>query len=208
MSRWVMATVVRPYRGVSAEERRSQRRGQLLQACLDTVAESGVAAVTAEAVCTRAGLSKRYFYESFSDRDAVLVAALDEFFTALRAALVERLAGCATMAGRVECVARVLVRLLASDRRMARLYVEAHGSTALAARRRELVDEFTPFLVSEVLDDDPSDPGAQAATVLMVAGTIEVLDRWLRGDLELSEEQVTSSLAALGTAIARTVTSG
>ncbi|MGV7904576.1 TetR family transcriptional regulator, partial [Mycobacterium kansasii] len=62
-----MDEVVRPWRGVSAEDRRSARRAQLLEACLDVVGDAGVEAVTADAVAQRAGLSKRYFYEAFAD---------------------------------------------------------------------------------------------------------------------------------------------
>ncbi|MDT7643129.1 MAG: hypothetical protein QOC75_129, partial [Pseudonocardiales bacterium] len=75
--------VVRPYRGVSADERRTERRQRLVTACLDLVGEGGVSTVTAQAVAERAGLTRRYFYESFADRDAVLVEALDGMFSTL-----------------------------------------------------------------------------------------------------------------------------
>src|SRR5258708_27803222 len=75
-----MTEVARRYRGVPADERRQQRRRLLLEACLDLVGRDGTPAVTAESVSAAAKLTKRYFYESFADRDAVLVAALDELF--------------------------------------------------------------------------------------------------------------------------------
>ena len=69
-----MAGVVRPYRGISADERRASRRARLLDAALEEVGERGMAGTTMTAVCARAGLTERYFYESFADRDEMLRA--------------------------------------------------------------------------------------------------------------------------------------
>ena len=85
--------VVRTYRGASAEERRADRRARLLAGCLDVVGEVGVVGVTVEAVCARAGLTKRYFYEAFGDRDAVLAAVADGVYADLHAATVAALRG-------------------------------------------------------------------------------------------------------------------
>lgn len=199
-----MTGVVRPYRGVAAAQRRDQRRRRLLDACLDLVGESGVEAVTAEAVAGRAELSKRYFYESFRDRDAVLAAALDLVLGPIGAELMRGLTEHGGTAERVEYTARLLVRTFTADRRAARLYMSAPGNNALAARRRQMIDEFTPALAREILAAEPGDPEAVATTMLMVAGTAEVLDRWLRGDLALDEEQFVGTLTRLGTRLAGT----
>jgi AcrR family transcriptional regulator len=58
--------------GTTLTERREARRTALLEAALDLIGEAGAAAVTMRAVCRRAGLTDRYFYESFSDRDDLL----------------------------------------------------------------------------------------------------------------------------------------
>jgi AcrR family transcriptional regulator len=82
---------VRPYRGVSAEDRRTERRARVKSACLDVVGEQGVTEVTVEAVSARAGLTKRYFYESFTDLDALLAEVIDDIFTELLAEILEAL---------------------------------------------------------------------------------------------------------------------
>jgi AcrR family transcriptional regulator len=74
---------------VSADERRAERRSNLKEACLDLIGEAGVVPITAEGVSGRAGLTKRYFYESFSDRDALLYEVMDEFFTDARTAMLD-----------------------------------------------------------------------------------------------------------------------
>src|SRR5262245_10972131 len=60
---------VRPYRGIEAAKRLSARRNQLLAAGLDLLGseEHDIAELTVRGVCRRAGLSARYFYESFTD---------------------------------------------------------------------------------------------------------------------------------------------
>ncbi|OZF40557.1 hypothetical protein CH294_04475 [Rhodococcus sp. 14-2483-1-1] len=197
-----MPPVVRPYRGVAADERRRERREKLLEACLDAVAESGVSTVTVDDICARAGLSKRYFYESFGDRDTILVSALDDVIDTVGTALNELEQQHGSAEDRVAHTAAALVRALTADPRASLLYTAASANPALDARRRQMVDKFTPLLMREVLDADPGDPRAEAATVLMVAGTTELLDRWLRGTLTFTEAEFVDTLTALGVALA------
>lgn len=197
-----MPPVVRPYRGVAADKRRRERREKLLDACLDMVTDSGVAAVTVDGICARAGLSKRYFYESFGDRDAILVSALDDVIDSVGTALEAIVQEQGSTADRVGQTAAVLVRALTADPRASLLYTSASANSALEARRRQMVDTFTPLLMRAVLDADPANPRAEAATVLMVAGTTELLDRWLRGDLNFTEVEFVDTLTALGVALA------
>ncbi|WP_280503073.1 TetR/AcrR family transcriptional regulator, partial [Nocardia farcinica] len=58
--------------GTTLTERREARRAALLEAALDLIGEAGAAGVTMRAVCRRANLTDRYFYESFSSRDELL----------------------------------------------------------------------------------------------------------------------------------------
>jgi AcrR family transcriptional regulator len=65
----------RRYRGSSVEERRAQRREQLLRAALQVYGEQGYRNATVKTVCEAAGLTERYFYESFSNSEELLVAS-------------------------------------------------------------------------------------------------------------------------------------
>ena len=60
--------------GLPAEERALERRGLLVEAAFHLLGTEGDAATTVRAVCQRARLNPRYFYESFADRDQVVVA--------------------------------------------------------------------------------------------------------------------------------------
>lgn len=194
--------VVRPYRGVSAEDRRRQRRSQLLEAGLDVVGEAGVAETTVDLVCRRAGLSKRYFYESFSDREALLTAVLTGVFEDIRAALETALADAPSSAEeRMTRLVTATVEAIATDPRVSRLWVEANHQPVLEQRRSEAYAEFADLLVSILLPGREDDPDARTAFVLVVAGTTEVLRRWLAAGSPGSTAGIVDVLRRVGLAV-------
>jgi AcrR family transcriptional regulator len=64
----------RRYRGSSGEDRRLQRRERLLDAALRVYGTRGYHSTTVKAVCDAAGLTERYFYESFPNGEALFLA--------------------------------------------------------------------------------------------------------------------------------------
>lgn len=74
----------RAYRGVSIEARRAGRRHKILQAGVAVIGSQGFHATTVKAVCVEAGLTERYFYESFSNSEALLCEAYAHIITQLR----------------------------------------------------------------------------------------------------------------------------
>lgn len=83
----------RAYRGASPHQRVEQRRAQLVDAGVDLFGTIGYRAATIDHICARAGLSKRYFYESFPDSEALLLACYErctnEFIDAMVTAVTE-----------------------------------------------------------------------------------------------------------------------
>jgi AcrR family transcriptional regulator len=83
----------RTYKGATALQRVEQRRALLIDAAVDVFGTVGYRAATVDHVCARAGLSKRYFYESFADSEALLLACYDrcadEIHQAMVSAVVE-----------------------------------------------------------------------------------------------------------------------
>jgi AcrR family transcriptional regulator len=65
------------WRGTSADDRVDERRARMLRACFDIVGQHGASALAVRAVCRAANISPRHFYESFSDVDALLLAAYE-----------------------------------------------------------------------------------------------------------------------------------
>ena len=82
----------RSYRGRSAAERRADRRARFLEAGLIVFADKGYAQSTVTDVCAEAGLSRRQFYEEFSDRESLLVTIYDRIQADARAAIESALA--------------------------------------------------------------------------------------------------------------------
>ncbi|NMO89095.1 TetR family transcriptional regulator [Actinomycetospora sp. TBRC 11914] len=196
-----MPPAVRTYRGASAEERRAVRRARLLEAGLDVVGEVGVVGVTVDAVCARAGLTKRYFYETFADRDAALDAVADAVYGRLHAAMVAALRGHGgDERTRAATAVEVFVATLDADPRIARLYAESPGNRRLAARRDAAVDVFADLVLDEVLRVDPRDrERLRTAAVLVVAGTTHLVTRWLAGGVPLGRRELVEEVTRVGT---------
>jgi AcrR family transcriptional regulator len=64
--------------GVPLEDRQVLRRGELVAAGVQLLGGEGGPAVTVRAVCRETGLTERYFYESFTDRDEFVRAVYDD----------------------------------------------------------------------------------------------------------------------------------
>src|ERR1700755_629057 len=67
----------RNYAGLSADERRLARRERLIEGGIRAYGELRHRNTPVKAVCEAAGLTERYFYESFANSEALLVAAFD-----------------------------------------------------------------------------------------------------------------------------------
>src|SRR5438067_1452042 len=55
----------RTYGGVGAVERRAERRTRFIEAAIVTFGQHGFSKTTTRSLCAEAGLTQRYFYESF-----------------------------------------------------------------------------------------------------------------------------------------------
>lgn len=64
--------------GVPLPDRQVRRRDELISAGVTLLGGAGGPALTVRAVCREAGLTERYFYESFPDRDGFVRAVYDD----------------------------------------------------------------------------------------------------------------------------------
>jgi AcrR family transcriptional regulator len=72
---------------VPLPERQARRRNDLIAAGIELLGSADGPALTVRAVCRAAGLTERYFYESFADRDEFVRAVYDDVCTTAMAAL-------------------------------------------------------------------------------------------------------------------------
>lgn len=69
----------RSYGGVPAEVRVARRRDRFLEAGLELFGTKGYQATSVRVVCREAGLTERYFYESFSNTEALLIGVYQRY---------------------------------------------------------------------------------------------------------------------------------
>jgi AcrR family transcriptional regulator len=81
----------RPFRGVPSDERQAQRRRQLVEAGLDAFGTRGFHLTGVRDVCAAARLTERYFYESFSNREALFLAVYEAAVERMRAVVTRAL---------------------------------------------------------------------------------------------------------------------
>lgn len=202
--------VVRPYRGISADERRAQRRAQLLDAALDVIGDVGLAGLTMTAVCARAGLTERYFYESFRDRDALIRAMTDEVADEVVAAITTALAAAPRDLFAVSRAAiAAAVHVLTDDPRKARAMRDTLGSELIRDRQEQLVALTVELLSAQILDlGDPDAIDAvrlRLATTVIVAGTLHAIGDWIQDVDRVPLDEIADEVARLCVAAAGTV---
>src|ERR1700760_3307724 len=82
-----LAASARPYGGLAMAERVAARRARFVEAGVELFGTQGFRGATVRGVCAAAGLTDRYFYESFATLEALLAAVYhslkDEFATRL-----------------------------------------------------------------------------------------------------------------------------
>jgi AcrR family transcriptional regulator len=197
-------SVSRSFKGVSADARKADRRERLREAALDLVGDRGVAGATVNAICEQAGLTKRYFYESYSDREELLLELLDDLFNGIRDGIVEAVADAPKKVEvRARRTAEVLLSRLDADRRAARLYVESVAEPVLYARREQAFDEFAGMLAEHVVRLDPKRPEVDFAAHVVVAGVTDVVSRWLTGEKPWTHDGLAEAITRLGVTVSR-----
>lgn len=198
------------YRGVSAEDRRAERRRRLMDAALDLMGTDGWSATTVRGVCAKARLTPRFFYESFADRDALAVAVFDEIVEAATTRMLAALAAAPeTPEEKMRAVLDAFVRELTDDPRRARIaFQEALGSEPLARRRLEVMRTYAQMFAAQSRIAYRTPPEADAFVDLTAAifagGMAELLITWTQGGLSHTREELVEDCVALFVAAGET----
>jgi AcrR family transcriptional regulator len=196
------ATASRVYGGLSAGERSANRRKALLEAALDLFTEGGSRAVSRRAVCARARLNERYFYELFSNADALLEAVIRDQTAGVLDVVVEASTEVGTdIVDRTSNIARSALEFLTADPRRGALLLDSHSSDVLQRMKRESAATIAKLLTT--LFHDPLRPSAPSAAdtelvaYALVSGAMELTAGWLRGDLDITAERCAELVAGL-----------
>lgn len=191
-------TPTRSWRGVSADERQAQRRQQLVDAGLEVIGTQGWANTTVRAVCRAAGLTERYFYQAFDERDALLIAVYDQV-VADGVAVVLQAIGTAprSFAATVRAVIAAGVDFVTDDPRRGRLL--AVESDPRLQRRRQQAMRQQAALIARLGTErfgarTPDVLDAQLNALAAVGALVEIGTAYLSGGLELSRERLVDHL--------------
>lgn len=198
------AAAARSYRGASTEQRRAERRTRLIAAAIAVYGERGYRQATVKAVCEAAGLTERYFYESFENSEQLLITS----FNAVTYAVFDEisLAACAARGGRVGRARAMLDAYFSALQRSpasARVYlVEIRGVSrevdkAFDAALRAIGSEVARHIAPE---DTAPDELLQAG---IVGGVMHIALRWIDDGYQPPLAAVTDAALRLGMVLAR-----
>lgn len=187
----------RRFRGIDAEERRRQRREQLLDAGLRLFGGSGFHAVGVREVCAEAKLTERYFYESFRNREALFQAvyslSLERIKTAVMQAVLAASEDPRTMARAGQ---RAFLECLRTDPKLARvLFIEALSVSAEVSHQSRLgMRGFAEMVAALLLKLFPglSTRGVEPALLAdgLIGSTVHIVMHWASDDFKTPLETI------------------
>lgn len=193
-----MAAAQRKYGGISAAQRRAERRQRLLDAALDIIGEHGMAGLSVRGVCARAGLTSRFFYENFTDTDTLAAELFDEQMAHVLAratGVVTDLDTAGDLPAKIRAAGELFLDELTRDPRIARLaWTEAMSHPALAERRLaavRLIAATGAQWARQLLDLPPGpDPRLEATFLLLIGGYSEIALAWQNGAVDLTRDEL------------------
>jgi AcrR family transcriptional regulator len=151
----------RVYRGANNEQRVAERRARLLAAAIRCFGTHGYHRTTLKMLCAEAGLTERYFYESFANFDDILCCAYEDAAAAIMERIIAQVASAApTPAARLDAALACYLDLIAADPARARLLlIEIEGASERAnATCRQRLELSTDLIELEVCRGLPARP--------------------------------------------------
>ncbi|MBY6366917.1 TetR/AcrR family transcriptional regulator [Rhodococcoides corynebacterioides] len=145
-------TAQRSYAGLSAHDRRIERRVKFIDAAFTVFATTGFAASSVSEICSKANLSTRQFYEEFTGKEDILSAAYGEVNRNAETAVAEAAATVSAepLETRLTTIIRAYLTNILRDPRHARVaFVEVIGvSDSMEVQRQSRVDAWIDLLNS------------------------------------------------------------
>jgi AcrR family transcriptional regulator len=187
----------RLYRGVTNSQRTAERRQRFIAAAIQRFGSDGFHATTLKSLCAEAGLTERYFYESFSNFDELLCVGYQHAAGVVMGLTEAALAKAEpTPAARMRCALDAYFKAIAADPARARLLLlEIEGASAQAdavyrAQLRASAD-FIRYQVCAGLPDNPHNglsPGLLATA--MMGAIYQLAKEWVLSNFKLTREQL------------------
>ncbi len=189
-----MPASTRPYGGVSAADRVAARREKLLDAGLELFGSRGYVATGVKDICARAGLTDRYFYESFKDSEALFLAVFDRLVDELFVEVAEAVVAAGDQpVPQLRSAIGTFVGALADDPRKARvIFAEAAAAGPnAAAHMRTTLRRFSDLVAATARQHVDADDEQIRILALSLVGTLErVVTERQDGALQIPVERL------------------
>lgn len=193
----------RPYAGESPDERVLRRRQQFLAAGLELFGSIGYRATTVRALCKQAGLTDRYFYESFTGTEDLLVAVYQHCLEGMQHRLLKALSAAQPGLDAHELVRVGLDAFFASveNPRVARVvWLEILGvSPRVDQVYNAAVRGFADIVLSLTRTRYPQlgldDEEGRIVAIAMIGAVSQSTLHWLLGDYQASRATMVSATA-------------
>jgi AcrR family transcriptional regulator len=182
---------------VDARERDASRRQRFLEAGLDLLGgEDAPEELTVRTICKQAGLSLRYFYESFTDKDDFVAAVFDSV-TGRLAATTQAAVAAAPAAEQNRAGIANIVAIISEDPRLGRLLFSTRLSNRLVLIKRAEQGGIFAMLSREHIQSALQVPGnsrISAVAHFVVGGVVQTLSAWLSGEIALGPDELVEQL--------------
>jgi AcrR family transcriptional regulator len=189
-----VTTPNRTWAGTTLDDRKAARREQLIETGLELLGTEN--AVSVRAVCRHAKLTERYFYESFSDREELVLAVYERVGAQARQALVHAVEEQADPAARAETAVTAFVELIVDDPRKGRVLLLAPlTDPALSRRGVELLPAFAGLVRAQLSGGD--DVERRMVAIGLVGALGNVFIAYLNGSLRVSRDRLVSHCVRL-----------
>ncbi|OFJ51706.1 TetR/AcrR family transcriptional regulator [Mycolicibacterium grossiae] len=167
--------------GVPLRDRQVLRRDKLIAAGVDLLGDAGGPALTVRAACRAAGLTERYFYESFGDRDEFVGAVYDHVCSTAMSALT-------SSATPRDAVERFVTLMVDDPARGRVLLIAPQREPVLARSGAAWMPSFIDLLQHKLTRI--TDPAVQAMAATGLIGALTALfTAYLNGRLDATREQ-------------------
>lgn len=186
--------VVRDYGGVSAADRRAGRRRRLLDAARTLWGDAGLDGITVRGVCSASGLTPRYFYEHFVNREALVVAVADEVRAELIAVLVDSsLDEAGSLEDKLRAALTALLELVAGEPTVLRIMsTDFTRVPGLENRNQETMDQVAELVLEHGRGftgaDLPAGADPRHVARFVVGGVWNLIEPWLHGGAESPQD--------------------
>jgi AcrR family transcriptional regulator len=169
--------------GTTLADRRAGRREKLLAAGLDLLGSDEPGGVSVRAVCRRAQLTERYFYESFEDRDALVVSVYDDVAAETQRVLIEATAGLEGRENVARAAVEAMVGLILDDPRKGRVLLLAPITEPQLAGRGMRFIPAVIEMVREHLSRDASEQDRAMIATGLIGALMGLFHGFLAGTL-------------------------